>query len=63
MNATMEQAMNAEAGLKANVGFLPLLKQPKIVEMKKLPKQSKAVNQKKPDYDVSLLPLHRGVVA
>lgn len=56
MNISMEQAMNAEAGLKANMSFLPLLKQPTIVELKKLPKQSRTPNQRKPDYAAATAP-------
>ncbi|XP_017478631.1 PREDICTED: lysosome membrane protein 2-like, partial [Rhagoletis zephyria] len=61
LNATMEQAKSAEAGLKANMAFLPLLKQPTIVEMKMLPKQSITAIQMKRSYDTTLLPLQRGV--
>ncbi|XP_054726969.1 scavenger receptor class B member 1 [Anastrepha obliqua] len=63
LNASVEQAMSAEAGRKSNMGFLPLLKQPALVEVKKLPKQSKSTNQAKCDYDVTLLPLQRNFKA
>ncbi|CAD6995134.1 unnamed protein product [Ceratitis capitata] len=56
-NATKEQVINAEAGIKPNVAFIPLLKQPTIVELKKLPPKTKLVSHAKYDYDVTLLPL------
>ncbi|XP_067618384.1 lysosome membrane protein 2 isoform X2 [Eurosta solidaginis] len=57
---TLEHNLHAERKLKANTGFLPLLKQPIIIEMKNVPKHS--ADQLTHEADVKLLPIKQNVM-